>query len=149
MTSRRVTKATKIRGFQLLVVPEDAHEYGLVLEETNGTTEKDALVVTRADVVQTRRVRSHVLEAVRDSGHTRAALGIQRRAPIPLVEEAGVRLALVLLATGPIVKARRIDHMANGVAAMAAEEAYYWYAKCMGADAPRIRRALRLFLAEE
>jgi hypothetical protein len=148
MTTRRGARPTKVRGFRLLIVPEDASEYGLVLEETNGSPE-NALLVTRADFAHARRVRSHVLDAARTSGHSRTAVGVQRRSPIPLVEEAGVRLALVLLVTGPITKGRRIDAMANGIAAMATEEAYYWYAKCMGTDASRVRRALRLFLAED
>jgi hypothetical protein len=53
-----------------------------------------------------------------------------------------------MITTAPIAKARRVDAMISGIAAMTAEEAYYWYAKATGPDAARIRRSLRLFLAE-
>jgi hypothetical protein len=66
-----------------------------------------------------------------------------------LDESAGVRLALVLVATAPVSKHGRVDAMAAAVADMSTEEAYYWYAKCMGSQASRARRALRLLLAEE
>ena len=64
-------------------------------------------------------------------------------------EEAGVRLGLVLLATDPIVKSRRLQEITEGVANMTGEETYYWYAKAVGSNADRVRRALRLFLADE
>jgi hypothetical protein len=66
-----------------------------------------------------------------------------------LDESAGVRLALVLLTTGPISKGARVDAMTGAIAHMSTEEAYYWFAKCMGPSASRARRALRILLAEE
>jgi len=137
----------KIRGFRLLVQPA-ADAYGITLEETNGHPDR-AVVVARADTTHTRAVLPTVLHAVKTSGHQRTTLGPQRKATIALSEEAGVRLALALLATDRVSKPRRIDHMLAGVENMADEEAYYWYAKCMGPDASRVRRALRIFLAEE
>ncbi|MGB0091185.1 MAG: hypothetical protein WBP81_01395 [Solirubrobacteraceae bacterium] len=53
------------------------------------------------------------------------------------------------MATSPISKTRRIDKMASVIEGMSTEEAYYWYAKCTGPNAARVRRALRVFLAEE
>jgi len=141
------TPEQKIRGFQLLVVPTDA-AYGVALEETNGRPEHTALVA-RADAKHVRAVLPAVMDAVKASGHARTTLGAQRKAPIILSEEAGVRLALVLLATDRVSKPRRIDNMLGGVNDMAVEEAYYWYSKCMGADRGRVRKALRLFLAED
>jgi hypothetical protein len=125
----------------------DGDEYGVNLEETNGSD--TTITVSCAAAGRIRRIRPQVLDAVRESGHARSVLSAHRRAPIPLAEHAGVRLGLVLLSTGPIRKATRIDAIASGVASLSTEEAYYWYAKCMGPDAGRVRRALRLFLAEE
>lgn len=137
----------KIRGFRLLVNATPS-AYGVALEETNGRLEH-TLLVARADEKHTRAVLPAVMDAVKASGHQRSTLSQQRKAPIVLSEEAGVRLALVLLATDRVSKARRIDNMLGSVNNMAVEEAYYWYAKCMGGDASRVRKALRIFLAEE
>jgi len=143
----RARAAHKIRGFQLVVRPTKT-SYGITLEETNGNA-ASTLAVAKIDEHQTRAVLPAVMTAVKASGHGRTVLGPQRKAPIPLSEEAGVRLALALLATAPVAKARRINTMLGGVDDMATEEAYYWYAKCMGSDAGRARKALRIFLAEE
>ena len=90
-----------------------------------------------------------VLRAVKASGHAKTVMSAARAKPIPLIEEEGVRLALLFIASAPVTKTRRIEEMASAVASMSTEEAYYWYAKCTGADADRIRRALRTFLSEE
>ena len=145
----RANRATdhKIRGFRLLVTPTDG-TYGLALEETNGRPEHTVLVA-RVEAKHVRAVLPAVMVAVKSSGHLRTALGAQRKEPVVLNEEAGVRLALVLIATDRVSKPRRIDNMLGGVNNMAVEEAYYWYSKCMGADAGRVRKALRMFLAED
>lgn len=143
----RNNSENKIRGFHLLVNATPG-AYGVALEETNGRPEH-TLLVARADEKHTRAVLPAVMDAVKASGHQRSTLSPQRKAPIVLSEEAGVRLALVLLATDRVSKARRIDNMLGGVNNMAVEEAYYWYSKCMGADAGRVRKALRMFLAED
>jgi hypothetical protein len=137
----------KIRGFQVTVQPGNTG-YGIALEETNGTP-KDTTTVAKADEKHTHAVLSSLVAAVKASGHPRTVLGPQRKAPIVLTEEVGVRLALTLVATAPISKARRIDTMLGNIDNMAVEEAYYWYAKCMGPNAGRVRKALRIFLAEE
>ena len=137
----------KIRGFRVTVQPGD-QRYGITLEETNGHVTNTA-IVAKADEVQTVAVLPSVMAAVKTSGHTRTVLSAQRKAPIILSEESGVRLALVLIATAPVTKARRIETILGGIENLATEEAYYWYAKCMGPDAGRVRKALRIFLAEE
>ena len=91
--------------------------------------------VSQVDWRVTRRVLPSILDAVRASGMPRSAVGPHRRAPIKLEEPAGVRLALVLLVTAPLVRRDRVETMAGAVAGMSDEESYYWYAKCMGADA--------------
>jgi hypothetical protein len=52
----------------------------------------------------------------------------------------------VPVATAPIRRASRAGAIADAVAAMSVEQAYYWYARSIGPEAARIRRALRLFL---
>ena len=106
-------------------------------------------VVARVDDVRTRSVLASVMDAVKASGLQRTSLGRHRKAPIVLTEEAGVRLALALLVTERVTKPRRIDAMLGAINNMAVEEAYYWYSKCMSTEASRVRKALRIFLAEE
>jgi hypothetical protein len=139
----------KVRGFQLRLQPSGPDEYGLLLEQTNGSAATLPLPVTRTDAIHTRRVMSSILDAVKASGHAKTVMTAKRAKPVTLTEEEGVRLALLLIATAPVSKGRRIEEMASAVAGMSTEEAYYWYAKCTGPDAGRIRRALRTFLAEE
>lgn len=140
---------TKERGFVLEAIPEGADAYGLHLLEVGGGTEGLPGLDLRAKASRARRVLDSALLAVKRSGHPRSALGLHRVRPLALTEEAGVRLALVLLTTAPLVKSRRVDAMTQAVDSMATEEAYYWYAKCVGDDGARARRALRLLLAEE
>jgi hypothetical protein len=137
------------RGFRLIVRPQGPDTYGLRLEETNGRPETPPIQVCELDWRVARRILPSVMEAVRSSHVARSAVGPQRQKPVVLDESAGVRLALVFLATGPVSKAARVDAMAGAIADMSTEEAYYWYAKCMGSQAARTRRALRLLLAEE
>jgi hypothetical protein len=139
----------KPRGFHLIVRSQGPEAYGLRLEETNGRPETPPTLVCELDWKATRRILPSVMEAVRASRLARSVLGPQRQKPVVLDESAGVRLALVLLATGPVSKRGRVDAMAAAIADMSTEEAYYWYAKCMGVAAGRARRALRILLAEE
>lgn len=143
------SKHRKVRGFRLRLLPVGPDEYSLALEETNGSAESVPSLISRTDADHTRRVLPSVLNAVRASGHAKSIVSAHRAKPVPLSEPEGVRLALILIATGPISKARRVDKMASAVEKMSTEEAYYWYAKCTGPDAARVRRALRVFLAEE
>jgi hypothetical protein len=139
----------KPRSFRLLVRPEGPDAYGLRLEETNGRPETPPMLVCELHWQATRRILPSVMQAVRASRLARSVLGPQRRKPVVLDESAGVRLALVLLATRPVSKRGRVDAMAAAIADMSTEEAYYWYAKCMGSGARRARKALRTLLAEE
>ena len=144
MSARRSLPRRESRGFQITVQPE-VDTYGIELHEINGSTR----VVARANHKRMRNLSTFVTQAVRDSGHQRTAMHAGRKSPIPLREESGVRLALALFATDGVRKGSRKVTMLAGVQDMAAEEAYYWYAKCVGNDGARVRRALRLFLAEE
>lgn len=144
MTARRGLPRHESRGFHITVYPE-ADTYGIELHEVNGASH----LVASANRRRMRDISAFVTQAVRDSGHQRTTIHAGRKNPIPLKEEAGVRLALGLFATDGIRKGSRKTAMLTGVQNMAAEEAYYWYAKCVGNDGTRVRRALRLFLAED
>lgn len=145
---RKTESENKPRGFRLLIEPVGPDTYAVALEETNGSP-ASGRIVAKANADHARRVMPSLLEAVRASAHPKTILSSSRRTPIPLKEEAGVRLGLVLLVTDPIVKARRLEGMTEGVSDMTGEEVYYWYAKVTGPDGRRLQRALRLFLAEE
>ena len=136
------------RSFILTVQPSGPDTFGLMLEEHSNGTAAPALRV-RADALGVQRVLDSVLAALRESKLLRTAVSAQRRKPLALAESAGVRLALVLLATAPLSKRERVASIQSGVQAMSTEEAYYWYAKCSGKAAARGRRALRLLLADE
>jgi hypothetical protein len=138
-----------VRNYRLTVHRvEDA--FGVSLEET--FTGGGGMLTTRvvsANRAQTTRVQDAVVLAVKTSGHPASVLAFSGHTPITLGEAAGVRLALTLFATMPLTKSGRLRAMVAGVNAMSVEEAYYWYSKCVGPDAARARRALRLLLADE
>ncbi|MET7666780.1 DUF7680 family protein [Micromonospora luteifusca] len=138
------------RAFRLSVHPADRGDaYGVSLDETygdNGHTLATPVITTTAG--QTGRVIDAVLAAVRSSGHASSAIAFTRKAPIRLDEAAGVRLALTLLTTQPVSKHDRVRALVAGINAMSVEETYYWYAKCLGSNAPRARKALRVLLSD-
>jgi hypothetical protein len=143
-SKKRLLPRRESRGFQITVHP-DGDAYGITLNEINGKTTPVASINRR----RMRDLDTFVTQAAKDSGHSRTALHAGLKGPILLLEEVGVRLALGLFATEGVRKGRRKHTMLTGVQDMAAEEAYYWYAKCVGNEGARVRRALRLFLAEE
>jgi hypothetical protein len=128
----------------------EGDRYGVVLEEaySDGARTLTSQVAS-ATPLQCARVLDALVHAVHSSGHPASVLSARRQKPVPLDEAAGVRLALTLLAAQPISKPTRVRQIAAGIASMSTEETYYWYAKAVGPDGDRIRRALRLFLAEE
>ena len=139
----------RVRAFSLAPVPEGSDAYGLRLREVTGEVDRGSGLQVRVNAFRTRRVIESVLVAAKASGYPKSALGPSRTTPLTLNEAAGVRLALVLLTTLPLTKSRRVDAIAQGIAGMATEEAFYWFAKCVGPDGRRSRRALRIMLAED
>ena len=139
----------KPRGFELVVERANSEVYGVRLLETSGNEAATPTSLTHLPPLGVQRVLPHLLSAVRASRHPNSTLSAQRRKPIRLEESAGVRLALVMLATAPLSKWARVEAVAAGIHGMTTEEAYYWYAKCFGQDGRRARRALRVLLAEE
>lgn len=152
MSPRRTAQAAPqevVRTFRLNVSPVTNDSYGVELTETYGTGNGPSTPVLSASAPQVSRVLDAVIASLKASGHTAGRLTTQRDAPIPLEEPAGVRLALTLFATQPVTKHDRIRALVAGVNAMSVEETYYWYAKCVGSDGSRARRALRLLLADD
>lgn len=138
------------RAFRLTVLPGKNDAYGLRLEETAGdSSDSIAVTVVTMTQAQTARVIDAIVNAVRGSGHQPSVLAFTHTHAIRLSEAEGVRLALVLLATQPVTRHDRIGALIAGVNAMSVEESYYWYGKCLGPDAGRARRALRVLLADD
>jgi len=137
------------RAFRVIIHPAQSDTYGLTLDETygdNGRTLTNTVVTTTP--AQTSRVLDALMAAVRASGHAASALAFGRNQPLLLDEASGVRLALTLLTTQPVIKHQRMRALVAGVNAMSVEETYYWYSKCLGPDAARARKALRTLLAD-
>jgi hypothetical protein len=137
------------RGFRLTVQPVSANDYGLRLEESDGVSHGAKRPVAKLGPSGSRRLVEQAMDALQASGFRKSDLSAQRRQPFRLKEHHGVRLALAMVATGPLHKRDRVEAVLSGVARMSDEETYYWYAKCMSPDWSRGRRALRLLLAEE
>ncbi|MGW4018254.1 DUF7680 family protein [Rhodococcus ruber] len=146
--SRHLTAVAAVRAFRITVVPGRADTYGLVLDETYGDGDNTLTSrVTTTTPAQLGRITDAVFAAVRGSGHAPSVLAFTRKKPIRIDEAEGVRLALILLATGPIAKHTRVRAIVAGVNAMSVEETYYWYSKCIGVDASRACKALRILLS--
>lgn len=139
----------KPRGFQLTVEPVSANDYGLRLEESDGVSHDAKRPVANLGPPASRRIVEQAMDALQASGFRRSDLSAQRRQPFRLKEHHGVRLALAMVATGPLHKRVRVEAVLSGLGRMSDEEAYYWYAKCLGSEASRGRKALRILLAEE
>ncbi len=95
-------------------------------------------------------VRVAIWDAVLD---TLRADGIKPPTPksnvtlrVALSERGGVRLGLLLVTIQGVHGAPRIEALYRGVWAMSDEEAYYWFAKCWGANGSRGRHAIRVLL---
>lgn len=149
MTPPAKKTVKRVRAFSLAPVPEGSDAYGLRLREVTGENDRGSGLQLHVNAFRTWRVIESVLAAAKASGYLKSALGRSRTTPLTLNEAAGVRLALVLMTTVPLTKSRRVDAIAQGIAGMATEETFYWYAKCVGSDARRARRALRIMLAED
>ena len=102
-----------------------------------------------ATPLQTARVLDALVAAVRASGHQAGVLEPDARSPHPARRTRRRSPRACSARREPIAKPARIRRMVAGVRWMSAEETYYWYGKAVGPDADRVRRALRLFLAEE
>lgn len=136
------------RGFTLSVESGPVGTFGLRLDEVphDGRPSRQ---VAHLSPARTARVMESVLDAVRLSGHPRSAISRERGDSLPLVEAAGVRLALTMLATGAMQKRTRVEEAVVSISRLGDEEAYYWYGKCIGESGARARRAFRLLLSHD
>jgi len=99
-----------------------------------------------------RAVADHLLAALRANDYkaTDLARAAGAEKPFYLDELTGLRLALILMAIKPLRRHDRIEAIGEGVQAMSAEEAYYWFSKCSaGPEALRAQKALRVLLSAE
>ena len=91
-----------------------------------------------------------VLATLKAARYRPSDLSERRKAPFNLGECAGVRLGLLFLAVKPLRKTSRLSAIAEAVAGMADEEAYYWFSKVTDAQhGRRSQKALRILLAAE
>lgn len=141
-------QSARPRGFRLVVEPGADAVFGLRLEETD-RAEGTSRIVAHLPPSRAERIMERALGAVRAAGYAPSDLSSRRRAPFRLGDVVGVRFALTMLATGPLRKPSRVAAIAAAVDRLSDEEAYYWYAKCVGESARRSQRAFRLMLAEE
>lgn len=129
--------------FDLVVVPEGNVDVAVDLyQRPNGTANERRRVVGIGGW-HLQAVSDHLMEALRSGGYRPSEIRRNRTKPLRLPEPAGVRLGLVLLATKPLRKVRRIEEISSAVRTMSEDEAYYWFAKCTDKD--RGRRAQRAF----
>ena len=144
-----VTARETVRTFRLVIEPTGSDEFGIRLEQTNGGAGSPPKVLASIRPQEIASVMDPLHEALRASRYQGTVLSPSRRKPIVLDEAAGVRLALALVAVQPISKWRRREEILGGVAAMSAEEAYYWFARTTGPIASKARRALRIMLSDD
>jgi hypothetical protein len=130
-------------AFELRIVGLGEADLAVELyQERNGSGAPRRIVAAKGQKLQA--VTDHLLEALRSGGHRPTDLQRRSGASLRLPEEAGVRLGLVLLATKPLRKIRRIEEVSAAVRSMSTEEAYYWFAKCTDrVTGPRAQRAFR------
>lgn len=143
------------RGFELVIeVEPDRRDgrYSIALVQTNGAAQ-NRRSVTRLPADRLDAAQPALAEALRASGHPRTALKPTRKAPLPLEEEAGVRLTLAVAAMLGVNKPGRTTKLLDGISRLSTEECFYWYAHTLGASDLSVSRrrlkALRIFLAEE
>jgi hypothetical protein len=143
------------RGFEIVVerdVERSDGRYSVIIAETNGSTQ-NRRTVTRLPAERLDAAQPALAEALRASGQPKTALKATRATPLPLDEEAGVRLALAVAAILGVNKPGRTTRLLDGVSRLSTEECFYWYAHTLGvsdqAMAWRRMKALRIFLAEE
>ena len=143
------------RGFELVVRrnPEESDgRFSVTVFEIDGRAEHRR-EVARVGAERLDLAQPALLEALRSSGKPRTALKVTQIDPVPLDEDAGVRIALVLAVISGISKPGRCTKLLNGVSRLSSEESFYWYAHTLGsrdlATSRRRLKALRIFLAEE
>lgn len=139
---------TKTRQpFELNVFPRGDVDLGVELFQASNGSAPHPIVRSWGPRLQA--ISDHVFEALKTSGYRPSDLKRNRRSPFDLPEAVGVRLGLLLLATKPLRKIRRIEDISSAVREMSEDEAYYWYAKCTDSNhGTRAQRAFRDLLSD-
>lgn len=139
---------TKTRQpFELTVFPQGDAELGVELSQASNGSGPNSIV--RSWGPRLHAVSDHLFDALKAAGYRPSDLKRNRQKPFDLPETVGVRLGLLLLATKPLRKIRRIEDISSAVRDMSEDEAYYWYAKCTDAHhAMRAQRAFRDLLSD-
>ena len=105
---------TKTRQpFELKVFPVGNADLGVELSQAANGDSDHAVVRTWGPRLQA--VSDHVFEALKAAGYRPADLRRNRQKPFDLPEAVGVRLGLLLLATKPLRKIRRIEDISTAV----------------------------------
>ena len=145
---------TATRGFRLVVDAANRGDglYSVAVEETNGRSD-NTRQVARIPAPRLTATGGALADALRTSGQPKTALRPTRSTPIPISEDAGVRLALAVNVLSGVTKPGRTSRLLDGISRLSDEECFYWYAHTIGADNEAVRRrrlkSLRIFLAEE
>lgn len=146
------------RPFVLYTLPEAGGTYRIALYQWTqhngdaGARAPGALWSAELGGDPLRAIADHLLAALRANAYkaTDLARAAGSQEAFYLDELTGLRLALILMAAKPLTRLERIEAIGQGVQAMSAEEAYYWFSKCSaGSGAARAQRALRILLAHE
>lgn len=138
-----------MREFTLHVVPSPDGHFGVeVRQHLNSGSGPHEEAVVRAWGVPFQMAADQVLDALRRSGYRAGDLHRGRKTPFALSEEWGVRVALLLMALGPLRKTARMERIAEAIREMSDEECYYWFSKCVKTKRRRrAEQALRTLLA--
>lgn len=141
-------------AFELRVVPAGERAYRLALWQrgipANGRPGAQARHLVTLAGLPLQVGLDQILDTLKREGYRASVLHPARREPLPLSEEAGVRLGLLFLALKPLAKVSRMERIAAGLRGMPDEEAYYWFSKCVPQRGGRhAQRALRILLAGE
>ena len=142
--------------FELRVVPNGSADYWLALYDVPARSravpgdDPQWQQVVRVRGVPKRAVMDQIMATLRQAGYRPSDLSRSRKAPFRLEELSGVRLGLLLLAVKPLRKSSRMADIAEQVAVMTDEEAYYWFSKLTDPEnGRRCSRAMRIMLARE
>lgn len=140
-----------IPAFELRVAPDRERSYRLALWQRpvgpNGTTSITRPMATLRGV-PLQVAMDQVLDWLKLEGHRSSVLAPTQTEPLPLGEEAGVRIGLLFLALRPLLRLERMETIVSGLRAMPSEEAYYWFSKCVAERSGlHAQRALRILLA--
>ncbi len=123
----------------------DNCQWGFSLYENIG---ENSLRIVQIKPEQTYLYKRTVLQATTASGHQPHTLSTRRRAPLPLTQPAGTRLALTMLASHPVSKPSRKQRIADAISSFSEEETLYWYALATSSNKKQALKALRLLLVD-